>query len=193
MTPDQIVFWIFAPIAVGSAILMLLQRNAVHSALFLVLNFFCIAVFYLLLGSPFLFVVQIVVYAGAIMVLFLFVIMLLGVDRAESLRETLRWQRPLAIVLGIGVALEVITAARLGLKLAEPATQAAWDSANAGGNPQALARILFADYFLPFEVTSVLLIVAAIAAMVLTRRHLQSVADTEPADDGADADEEVRA
>ncbi|MEX2420923.1 MAG: NADH-quinone oxidoreductase subunit J, partial [Actinomycetota bacterium] len=83
MSVDQVVFWIFAPIAVLSAIAMLLQRNAVHAALFLVVNFFCLAVFFLLLGSPFLFVVQIVVYAGAIMVLFLFVIMLLGVDRRE--------------------------------------------------------------------------------------------------------------
>ena len=188
MTPEQIVFWIFAPIAVGSAILMVVQRNAVHSALFLVLNFFCIAIFYLLLGSPFLFVVQIVVYAGAIMVLFLFVIMLLGVDRSESLRETLPMQRPLAILLAVGVALEVITAVRLGLKLSEPATEAAWEAANKGGNPQALARVLFSDYFLPFEITSVLLIVAAIAAMVLTRRHLRSVPTGEEAD--ADAAED---
>jgi NADH-quinone oxidoreductase subunit J len=188
VTPEQIVFWIFAPIAVASAVLMIVQRNAVHSALFLILNFFCIAIFYLLLGSPFLFVVQIVVYAGAIMVLFLFVIMLLGVDRAESLRETIRFQRPIAILLGIGVAVEVITAIRLGLKLGDPATEQVWKAANAGGNPQALARVLFADYFLPFEITSVLLIVAAIAAMVLTRRRLKSV----PVDSGEpeDADEE---
>src|SRR5204862_212486 len=77
---DNVVFWVFAPISVASAIGMLLVRNAVHAALFLIVNFFCLAVFYLLLDAPFLFAVQIVVYAGAIMVLFLFVIMLLGVD-----------------------------------------------------------------------------------------------------------------
>jgi len=77
---DLILFWVFAPISVASAIGMLVMRNAVHSALFLIVNFFCLALFYLVLGATFLFAVQIIVYAGAIMVLFLFVIMLLGVD-----------------------------------------------------------------------------------------------------------------
>ena len=89
MPLDNVVFWVFAPIAVAAAIAMLLMRNAVHAALLLVVNFFCIAVMYLLLDAPFLFAVQIIVYAGAIMVLFLFVIMLLGVDRGEDLRERL--------------------------------------------------------------------------------------------------------
>ena len=78
MPLDNVVFWVFAPISVASAVGMLLMRNAVHAALFLVVNFFCLAVFYLILDAPFLFAVQIIVYAGAIMVLFLFVIMLLG-------------------------------------------------------------------------------------------------------------------
>ena len=81
MPLDLVVFWVVAPISVASAIAMLLQRNAVHAALFLVVNFFSLAVFFLMLDAPFLFAVQIIVYAGAIMVLFLFVIMLLGVDR----------------------------------------------------------------------------------------------------------------
>lgn len=174
MAPEMVVFWVMAPISVGSAIAMLLMRNAVHSALFLVINFFTISVFYLVLGSPFLFVVQIVVYAGAIMVLFLFVIMLLGVDREESLKERLRGQRTIGLLLVLGVLAEVVTAVRLGVGLSAKGALA-WDIANKGGNPQALARVLFSRYFLPFEVTSILLIVAAIAAMVLTRQGLRAV------------------
>jgi NADH-quinone oxidoreductase subunit J len=170
MTADQIVFWVFAPISVGSAVAMLFQRNAIHAALFLIVNFFTLAVFYLVLGAPFLFAVQIIVYAGAIMVLFLFVIMLLGVDREESLVERLRGQRPLAIVLGLGLAAEIFVAARASLGLARG--PADFDrTVNVGGNAQALSHVLFRDYFLPFEVTSILLIVAAIAAMVLAQRE----------------------
>src|SRR5438309_5898906 len=112
---DLVVFWIFAPVAVLAAIAMLFMRNAVHSALLLVVNFFCLAVFFLSLGSPFLFVVQIIVYAGAIIVLFLFVIMLLGVDRHESLVERIRGQRPLALVLAGGLVAEIVLAIRLGV------------------------------------------------------------------------------
>jgi NADH-quinone oxidoreductase subunit J len=179
VSADQIVFWVFAPISVGSAIAMLFQRNAIHAALFLIVNFFTLAVFYLVLGAPFLFAVQIIVYAGAIMVLFLFVIMLLGVDRDESLVERLRGQRPLAIALGLGLVAEIVVAIRAGVGFATkgPAT---FDSvANRGGNAQALSRLLFRDYFFPFEVTSVLLIVAAIAAMVLAQRRRRSVVDAD--------------
>src|SRR5437763_6225796 len=111
---DLVVFWIFAPIAVAAALGMLFMRNAVHSALLLVVNFFCLAVFFLSLGSPFLFVVQIIVYAGAIIVLFLFVFMLLGVDRSESLHDRLFGQRWLAIGLGGGLVAEVFTGVRRG-------------------------------------------------------------------------------
>src|SRR5436309_13397415 len=93
VTADWIVFWVIAPISILSAGAMVLARNAVHAALFLVVNFFTLAVFFLILGSPFLFVVQIIVYAGAIMVLFLFVVMLLGVDRQESLLGRIKAQR----------------------------------------------------------------------------------------------------
>jgi len=171
VSAEQLIFWVFAPISVAAAMLMVIQRNAIHSALFLILNFFTIAVFYLVLGSPFLFAVQIIVYAGAIMVLFLFVIMLLGVDREESLKERIRGQRIIAPLLAIGVLAEIFTAVRLGVGLAAKAP-GGWDVVNQGGNAQALARVLFRAYFLPFEITSVLLIVAAIAAMVLTRGRM---------------------
>jgi NADH-quinone oxidoreductase subunit J len=167
---DLIVFWVFAPISVGSGIAMLLQRNAVHAALFLIVNFFTLAVFYLVLGAPFLFAVQIIVYAGAIMVLFLFVIMLLGVDQEESLVERIQAQRPAAIVLGLGLAAEIFVTVRASVGLAKAPPN--FDRVvNQGGNAKALSHVLFRDYFFPFEVTSVLLIIAAIAAMVLAQRR----------------------
>ena len=176
MAPDQVVFWVFAPISIGSAIAMLFQRNAVHAALFLVVNFFTLAVFYLVLGAPFLFAVQIIVYAGAIMVLFLFVIMLLGVGQHESLAERLRAQRPLAIVLGLGLLAEMVAAIHAGVGFASRGAANFDAVANAGGNARALADVLFRQYFFPFEATSVLLIVAAIAAMALARRERSRVA-----------------
>jgi NADH-quinone oxidoreductase subunit J len=185
---DNVVFWVFGPIAVGSGIAMLLMRNAVHAALLLIVNFFCLAVMYLLLDAPFLFAVQIIVYAGAIMVLFLFVIMLLGVDREEDLRERLIAQRPVAIALGLAVAVEISLAIRAGVGLATKAP-AGFDAVNAGGNTQALARVLFTKYLLPFELTSVLLIVAAIAAMVLAQR--KAIAVTQAEIDAVTAHEEA--
>src|SRR5438093_6914579 len=129
---------------------MVLARNAVHAALLLIVNFFTLAVFFLLLGSPFLFVVQIIVYAGAIMVLFLFVIMLLGVDREIPLTERLKGQRWLAALLGAGLVAEVAAAVRAGVGLHRtPLPDFA--KVNAGGNVQALARILLNQYFFPFE------------------------------------------
>jgi NADH-quinone oxidoreductase subunit J len=172
---DLVLFWVFAPVAVAAGIGMVLARNAVHCALLLIVNFFCLAVFFLVLGSPFLFAVQIIVYAGAIMVLFLFVVMLLGVDRQESMVERLRAQRPLAGLLGLGLAAEVFFAVRLGVGLSTRAAPGFEQEVNRGGNVRALSRLLFNDYFLPFEITSVLLIVAAIAAMLVAGRRAPTV------------------
>jgi len=188
---DWVVFWVFAPISVASAVLMLFQRNAVHAALFLIVNFFTLAVFYLVLGAPFLFAVQIIVYAGAIMVLFLFVIMLLGVDREESLVERLKGQRPLAILLGLGLAAEIFAAVRAGIGFGARGP-ANFDAAvNEGGNVQALAGVLFRSYFFPFEVTSVLLIVAAIAAMVLAQKRTRAITLAEREAEAAPEEEPV--
>jgi NADH-quinone oxidoreductase subunit J len=183
MPLDNVVFWVFAPISIGSAIGMLFQRNAVHAALFLIVNFFTIAVFFLILGAPFLFAVQIIVYAGAIMVLFLFVIMLLGVDREETLIEQLRGQRPLAIVLGLGIAVELFFAIRAGVGFATLGPENFDEVANRGlvGNAEALSRVLFRNYFFPFEVTSILLIIAAIAVMVLASRRARAITRAEQA------------
>ena len=194
MPLDNVVFWVFAPVSVGSAIVMLTRRNAVHAALLLVVNFFCLSVMYLLLDAPFLFAVQIVVYAGAIMVLFLFVIMLLGVDRQEALIETLPGQRPLAIGLGALLAVEILYIALKGVDFVIGGTArggAALTELNEDpGNVKALADALFSRYLLPFEATSILLVVAVVGVMVLARR-ISYVQDT--ARPGREAREEEAA
>jgi NADH-quinone oxidoreductase subunit J len=170
---DLVVFWFVAPVSIGAGVLMLLQRNAVHAALFLILNQFTLAVFFVLLGAQFLAAVQVIVYAGAIMVLFLFVIMFLGVDRRDALAETIRGQRAWAIGLGLLLVAEVVAAIRLGIGLAGTAGPLP----PGRGSVQDVARSLFTHYVFPFEVTSILLIVAAIAAMVLARRKARGLPD----------------
>lgn len=169
MTSDLIVFLVLSLIAIASALGMLFSRNAVYSALFLVLNFVTVAVFYLLLGAPFIAMSQITVYAGAIMVLFLFVIMLLGVD---SLAHTnvLPWQKPLAFVLSIVLVVEsiylIFSRAQPGLDISAPDA-----SLNGMENLREMAMTLFNDYLLPFEITSILLLVAMVGAIVLTKQE----------------------
>ncbi len=169
MTLELIFFLLLALIAIATALGMLLSRNAVYSALFLVLNFVTVAVFYLLLGAPFIAMAQITVYAGAIMVLFLFVIMLLG---AESLpkAEVLPWQKPLAVVLAVLLAAEAtfILFIRAGLteQIAPPAA-----TVNEPATLVQLGMALFSSYLLPFEVTSILLLVAMVGVIVLVRKE----------------------
>jgi NADH-quinone oxidoreductase subunit J len=169
---DLLVFGVMAAVATGSAVLMLLQRNAVHSALFLILNQFSLAVLFALLGAHFLAAVQVIVYAGAIMVLFLFVIMFLGVDRREALIEPIRGQRLLAIGLGTLLVGVLVAAIRLGVGLS-----GAPGAAPPGDNVRAVGRTLFTKLVFPFEVTSILLIVAAIAAIVLARGPRRRVSE----------------
>lgn len=169
MTLDLIFFLILSLIAVATALGMLLSRNAIYSALFLVLNFVTVAVFYLLLGAPFIAMAQITVYAGAIMVLFLFVIMLLG---AESLpeAEVLPWQKPLAALLAVALAVE---STFIFLTRARPAgnIMAPGEEINLMESIRAMGMSLFQDYLLPFEATSILLLVAMIGAIVLVRKE----------------------
>lgn len=163
---ETVIFVITAIVAVGAALGMVLSKNAVHSALFLILNFCSVAVFYLLLRAMFLAAVQVTVYAGAIMVLFLFVIMLLGADNADLGEEHNQWQRPVGVLLGLGLlAIGGYTAYR-GFNLVTAPATAAVDI----GAPTTLSSILFSTYLLPFEVISVLLLVAIIGTVVLTRR-----------------------
>ena len=169
MSLDLIFFLILSLIAISTALGMLLSRNAIYSALFLVLNFITVAVFYLLLGAPFIAMAQVTVYAGAIMVLFLFVIMLLGAEELAK-AEVLPWQKRLARGLAFVLALEttfiLLTRARPVGDVAQPDA-----SANTVTNLRALGEALFTQYLLPFEVTSILLLVAMIGAIVLVRKE----------------------
>jgi len=169
MTLDLALFLVLALVAIATALGMLIGRNAVYSALFLVLNFVTVAVFYLLLGAPFIAMAQITVYAGAIMVLFLFVIMLLGAD-ALPMTEVLPWQKPLAIGLGFVLAAEatflLITRARPTGNVLQPEV-----AVNTMDNLREMGMVLFNDYLLPFEVTSILLLVAMVGAIVLTNKE----------------------
>ncbi len=162
--PVDILLWVLGAVVVGSALAMVISRNAIYAALFLVLNFATVALFYLVLGAPFISLVQVTVYAGSIMVLFLFVIMLLGAERLAG-KEPLAHQRPLAIVLGLiflgEMALVVFSRGWLFQGLAVGAAEI--------GSPAAMGRALFTQYALPFEVTGVILLVAAVGAILLTR------------------------
>ncbi|GAA0816131.1 NADH-quinone oxidoreductase subunit J [Spirilliplanes yamanashiensis] len=157
-------FWILGALAVVGALGMVLARNAVHSALWLVVTMLCLGFFYVINAAPFLGAVQIIVYTGAIMMLFLFVLMLVGRDASDSLIETLRGQRVVAVLLGLGFAGLVATG--LGRAL-DGTTAVGLTEANAPGNVQAIAGLLFSRYVLAFEITSALLITAAVGAMVL--------------------------
>jgi NADH-quinone oxidoreductase subunit J len=163
---DLILFVITGAIALVGAGAMLLTRNAVHSALFLLMNFGAIAVLFLLLQAPFLFTIQLTVYAGAIMVLFLFVVMLLGAEQVEDTPDRIAWVRPLAIVLGLGLLAGAGAVAGRGLAGAGPT-----EAQLAGfGAPAKLGELLFTGYLLPFELTGVILLVAVIGVVVLNQR-----------------------
>ena len=166
MTIDLVLFFGLALIAVVAAIAMIASRNAVYSALFLVFNFLTVATLYLLLNAAFIAVVQITVYAGAIMVLFLFVIMLLGTER-ESIGGRIRWQMPLAIILGLALAVELAY-----VLLRNDIVQGSLVELSVEfGSPASIGRVLFSEYLVPFEVTSILLLVAMIGAIVITRKQ----------------------
>lgn len=171
-TPETVMFWILAPMAVLAALGMLLVKKAVHSALLLAWVMVTLAIFYIAQDALFLGIVQIVVYTGAVMMLFLFILMLVGVDASDSLKETIPGLRPIAITAAVGfggLLTSLIGRATLGhdaIGLAE---------ANAAGNVQGLAQLLFSDYVWPFEVVSALLITAALGAMVLAH-HERTVA-----------------
>ncbi|HQU35654.1 MAG TPA: NADH-quinone oxidoreductase subunit J [Anaerolineales bacterium] len=169
MTLDLALFLVLSLAAIAAALGMLFSRNAVYSALYLVLNFVTVAVFYLLLGAPFIAMAQVTVYAGAIMVLFLFVIMLLGAEGLPK-SQVLPWQKPLAVGLTILLFAEaaylLVTKARPVGNVLPPA-----DAVNATENLQQLGIALFRNYLLPFEVVSILLLVAMVGAIVLTKKE----------------------
>jgi NADH-quinone oxidoreductase subunit J len=162
-----ITFWILAPIMVAAALGMVLARKPVHSALLLAVVMISLAILYARLDAPFLFAVQIIVYTGAVLMLFLFVLMLVGVGTSDSLVETLRGQRVAAALVGVLFAV-LLT---LGVSQATFGAAVGLDEANADGNVPAVAQLLFSKYVWAFEVTSALLITAALGAMVLAHRE----------------------
>ncbi|CAN2223952.1 NuoJ NADH,ubiquinone oxidoreductase subunit 6 (chain J) [Candidatus Nanopelagicaceae bacterium] len=167
-TPEAVMFWILAPIAVIAALGMLLVKKAVHSALLLAWVMITLAIFYIAQDALFLGIVQIVVYTGAVMMLFLFILMLVGVDSSDSLKETIPGLRPIAITAAVGfggLLASLIGRATLG----HPAI--GLTEANSAGNVQSLAQLLFSDFVWPFEVVSALLITAALGAMVLAHHQ----------------------
>lgn len=165
-TGEAVLFWLLSPLAVLAAMGMLFSRKAVHSALLLAFTMMCLAVFYLAQDAPFLGVVQIVVYTGAVMMLFLFVLMLVGVDSGDSLVETLRGQRIAAIGVAFGFGALLIFS--IGDVVV---TNVGLDKANSNGNVPGLADLIFSRYVFAFEVTSALLITAAMGAMILAHRE----------------------
>ncbi len=171
--PDAVVFFIAAIAILVGAIGVVVSRNAVHAALNLVLTLFGIAVEFVNQGADFLAAVQVIVYAGAIVILFLFVIMLLGVDNEENVAaEPLRGQRPTALVLGLMVLLELAVLGRVS-NWATGTKSVAGASDGPGENIQKLGQSIFTRYLFPFEITSVLLVIAVIGAVVLARRPQQ--------------------
>jgi len=163
---ELILFLITALIATAGAVAMLVSRNAVHSALFLLLNFAAIAVLFLLLQTPFLFTIQLTVYAGAIMVLFLFVVMLLGAEKVEDTPDRIAWQQPLALLLGLALLVVSVVVGLGGATNPPPESEALIQFSD----PRTLGALLFTDYLLPFEVTGFILLIAVIGVVVLNQR-----------------------
>ncbi|GAA4784538.1 NADH-quinone oxidoreductase subunit J [Streptomyces ziwulingensis] len=174
-TGEAAQFWLLGTVAVIGALCTVFMKKSVHSALCLAGTMIILAVFYLANGAYFLGVVQIVVYTGAIMMLFLFVVMLVGVTAADSLKETIQGQRWLALLCGLGFGILLFA----GIGNASLTEFSGTGRANAGGNVEGLAALIFTKYVFAFEITGALLITAAVGAMVLTHRERTERAKTQ--------------
>lgn len=164
-TGETVFFWILAPLMVLAALGLLFARRAVYAAMSVVFVMVCLAALYVTQEAVFLGMAQIIVYTGAIMMLFLFVLMLVGVDAADSLVETIKGQRVIAFFAGIGLAV-IVSAVVLRAAMPAPAGLA---EANTGGNPSGVARVLFSDYIVTMQMAGIMLVTAAVGAVVLTR------------------------
>lgn len=172
---SKVMFWILAVLAVAAALAMILVRQAVHCALMLAVVMLSLAVMYAMQGAPFLAFVQVIVYTGAVLMLFLFVVMLIGITSADSLKETIKGQRLWAGLAGAGfVVLLVVGIGHAAIGTAAPVT-----SAQNTDNLSGIAKLIFTTYVFPFEVTSALLITAALGAMVLAHRERTSPKPTQ--------------
>jgi len=166
-TTEAVLFWVLGTVAVLGAVGVVAAPKAVYSAMFLAATMIVLAVFYIAQDALFLGVVQVVVYTGAVMMLFLFVLMLIGVDSSESLVETIRGQRIAALVVGLGFGVLLVA----GIGSVSQTGFTGLSQANAGGNVQGLAVLIFTKYLWAFELTGALLITAALGAMVLAHRE----------------------
>jgi len=171
----ETVFWILAVVAVGAALAMILVRRAVHCAIMLAVVMLCLATMYAMQGAPFLAFVQIIVYTGAVLMLFLFVLMLIGISSADSIVETIKGQRLAAGLCAIGLG--VLLALGIGHAAIGPAAPPSAD--NGVNNLTGLSQLIFTTYVFPFEVTGALLITAAVGAMVLAHRERTSPRPTQ--------------
>jgi NADH-quinone oxidoreductase subunit J len=169
MSADLIIFFILAAFSIISAIVVITRRSPVMSVVFLVLNFIILAIIYLTLQAQFIAVIQIVVYAGAIMVLFLFVILLLNLGNEELLTEKMTYKKRIAISLSFVFLVQLVIGIKVSFgeypnMLAPTATQI--------GTVENIGKVLFTEYLFPFEITSVLLLAAIIGAVVLAKRKV---------------------
>ena len=191
-----VLFFFFGALALVGALGVVLSRNPVHSALWLVSTLVSVAVLFLIQDAELLAAVQVIVYAGAIVVLFLFVIMLLGVDRRESLAETLPFQRPIAVALGLMVLAEILLLAghtwATGAKTASGVPISGGSGAGGGelgNNINRVARVLFTDFLWPFQLTAILLVIAVVGSVALAKRSGQPTGDgTGSEESGADSE-----
>lgn len=168
---EAYLFYIMAAVSVAASVYLIFEKNPVYSALYLIVTLISIAVLYILLEAQFIAAVQIIVYAGAIMVLFLFVIMLLNLNVREEMKDVLAFQKIPAIIMGVLLFLTVCFILKSKFLQGK---QGGYTSTyvNAVGNTKLIGNLLFTDYLLPFELTSILLFVAAIGVIILAKRKL---------------------
>ncbi|HUR05303.1 MAG TPA: NADH-quinone oxidoreductase subunit J [Nonomuraea sp.] len=166
---EAVLFWILAPITVAAALAIVGSKKAVHSALWMAVVMVNLAMFFAVQSAPFLAVAQVVVYTGAVMMLFLFVLMLIGVDSSDSLVETIRGQRIAAMVAGLGFG--VLLMAGIGNASVDGFNGLEAANTAQGGNVEGLAELIFTRYVFAFEAVGALLITAALGAMVLAHRE----------------------
>ncbi len=167
MTFETILFFFVAISAIASALMMITRPNPVKGVLFLIVNFFCLAVLYLILQAQFIAIIQILVYAGAIMVLFLFVIMLLNLEDEAMLTDKKNYKTYIAVALAGGVLIELV--ASLGL-VTNRMTSTISPEMSRLGTVESIGSVLFKDYLLPFEITSMLLLAALVGVIVLAKK-----------------------
>lgn len=172
-TGETVLFWVLAPLMVLAALGLLFAKKAVHAALMLVAVMIGLAVLYAAQEAPFLFATQIIVYTGAVMILFLFVLMLVGVDASDSLVETIRRHRLPAVLAGLGLAfvlVAMVTGGPFDVQVRQVGAPVGLEQANADGNPVGIARLVFSDFVVAFELTGALLVTAALGAILMTHR-----------------------